>query len=118
MPEIKGLYPFQTGFLGDLEQWEPSLHSNGREWILSYECPTCTRPQVLHIQAGGWETPVVDEDEDATGQSSVANETTPEVRRWERRRATEDIVHELQSEITTQLWCHSCQKGVDITLTE
>jgi hypothetical protein len=99
-------------------EWSPIVTDNGSEWQISYRCPTCNRVQVIHVQAGNWETPIVEEDEDATGHPVNVSETTTEVERWEARRAAGEIEHELQTEFTTQLWCHSCQKGADITLIE
>lgn len=100
------------------DDWTPTVSDTGREWVINYCCPFCQRLQALHIQPGGWTVPVVPDNENHTGQSFVRNETTAEVQRWEKRRAAGEIKHEVQSEFVTELWCHACQKGVEVTLTE
>lgn len=100
------------------EDWQPRVIPTGREWLITYECPTCNRPQALNVQAGNWEVPIVYPDEDATGRVRRANETSEEAMRWEVRRAAGEIEHVLESQFTTQLWCHQCQHGADLTLIE
>jgi hypothetical protein len=106
-------------------KWQPRIADTGAEWLVAYRCPTCRRPQAVHVQPGGWQAPVVADDEDATG--AAPNNDVPEgsegrlnrelaVRRWETRRRAGDVEHETLPDFTTQLWCHQCQKGSDITL--
>lgn len=99
-------------------KWNPLVSAGGPEIRLDYTCPTCHRSQTINLQTDVWQAPMVPDGEDASGHPLRANESTAEVRAWEQRRADGTVEHEVMDAVTTQLWCHQCQKGTEVTLTE
>lgn len=99
-------------------KWKPQLVEFLGTLRLGYRCPSCHRDYEMNVQAGGWVAPVVPANEDATGERKTSNETTPEVSRWEERRATGKVEHEILTELPFQLWCSPCQQGQKVTLVQ
>lgn len=96
-------------------KWKPVATETGTEVRVSYRCPTCHREQAVALQPPPWQVPVLADDEalfvthnDPEGQAAA--------NRFEARRAAGEVEHEQQDVISTQLWCHGCGKGTEVTV--
>src|SRR3954447_7041988 len=98
-------------------KWRPAVAEGRADMRLDYQCPTCHVDQSAALQALPWSTPVVADGEDASGLVHFPD-TAPsdEVTAWEQRRADGKVRHETAHEVTTQIWCHRCQQGADVTV--
>jgi hypothetical protein len=88
------------------------------EWAVQFRCPGCPgRKQSVTLQSPPWHRP--DDDRAAALLGPNAHYGDPdEFAAFERQRAAGLIEHRAIDQIQTELWCHACERGASITLTE
>jgi hypothetical protein len=75
------------------DAWNAAVHPTSAEVRLDYTCPTCGTVSTLNLQPPPWRVPTRDR---------AADET--------------EVPHDEVTVMTTQLWCHRCQKGASAEL--
>jgi hypothetical protein len=78
------------------DDWQPRVSDGTAEWRLDYRCPTCGMAHTVTLQPAPWTVP-----------------TEPVT---EERRRAGSIKHADVDELETQVWCHRCGKGADVTV--
>jgi Zn finger protein HypA/HybF involved in hydrogenase expression len=78
------------------DDWQAAVSEGPREWRLDYVCPTCNGANTIMLQPAPWKVP--------------AEHVTEE------RRRAGNIKYNDVDELETQVWCHRCGQGVDVTV--
>jgi hypothetical protein len=74
---------------------------------LTYRCPTCGRTRVLNLQGLPWQAPHPDElVTDDSGRTTVDDG----------RRAAGQVAHVELHEVNTEVYCHWCMRGAEVTV--
>lgn len=84
------------------KNWNPRIVHGGEEepdYQIRFTCPNCNQDYRVNIQSPPWLEPIGVDDPD-----------------FERRRQRNQVDHVEVNELSTQLWCHRCGIGGDMTL--
>jgi len=96
------------------ESWSATAHPSGSVVALNYVCPTCGRHYEIRVQSPPWHEL---SDAKLARFAGADGHLLDGFRGFEERRVAGELKHREVTEMTTQLWCHLCQKGVDAALT-
>jgi transcription elongation factor Elf1 len=78
------------------KRWKPQVAETAGVLEVAFVCPSCGRDLQIRLQPPPWLEPVGEITEDAL--------------------AAGEVVHAELDEITTELWCHRCQIGAEVTV--
>jgi hypothetical protein len=94
-------------------EWSVNVTETPDELGLFYVCPKCARRLMLNIQLPPWSEPA----ENVARFGATDGHHEAGFADFEARRSMGMIEHVEVDVMRTQVWCHLCDMGADVTLT-